>query len=526
MNENRAKGCLVAAVLWCVILGVLGVAYKFWVHPYLKGRLQGATSSTSPYRDELVVAADSFSGYAVLRSDALKNQLKNLQIKYTVLDDRGDFAARLKALQEGKVQLAAFTIDSLLLAGARLGEFPGTIVLVLDETQGSDAIVAPAGIVNSLQDLNHPDARLVLTPNSPSEFLARVVIAHFNLPNLPEKWWIDASGAKAAFQQLRAAKPGERRAYVLWEPYIAKALEQTGVHVLLDSAKLKGYIVDVLVAQRRFLSEHPDKVKAFIEAYSRALYTHAQPTNGLVQLVQADARQTGSESLDDAQARQVVQGIWWKNTLENYVHFGLAKPAPGATLEHLEDIVAKIVDVLVKTRALSADPLGGKYNTLYYSQTLAELQREQFHPAKGANVIAGLGPSASDAEQVRTDATLKALSPEQWSRIQPVGELRAEPVVFSRGSATVSVQSERDLAALARRLQSFPNLYLRVIGQTRAEGDPEANRALAQARADSVAQYLRGQGVNPDRIRTEAIPSTVAGGEAQTVLFVVGQLPY
>jgi outer membrane protein OmpA-like peptidoglycan-associated protein len=386
--------------------------------------------------------------------------------------------------------------------------------------------MAPAGSVKSLQDLNHPEARLVLTPNSPSEFLARVVVAHFNLPNLPEKWWMEAAGAKSVFQQLRAAKPGERKAYVLWEPYVAKALEQPGVHVLLDSAKLKGYIVDVLVAQRQFLREHPDKVRTFLEAYSRALYTHAQPTNGLLQLVQTDARQTGSESLDDAQARQVVQGIWWKNTLENYVHFGLAKPAPGASLEHLEDIVAKVVDVLVKTRALSADPLGGKYNTLYYAQTLADLQRDQFHPAKGANLIAGLGPAGAESEQLRADATVRALSPEQWARIQPVGELRAEPVVFTRGSAAVSVQSERDLAALARRLQSFPNLYLRVIGQTRAEGDPEANRALAQARAESVAQYLRAQGVNPDRIRTEAVPSAVAGGEAQTVLFVVGQLPY
>lgn len=526
MNEQRAKGCLVAALIWCVILAVLGVAYRFWVHPYLKNRLEGATGSSSQYREELVVAADSFSGYAVLRSEALKRQLKSQQIKYTVQDDRGDFAARLKALQDGKIQLAAFTIDSLLVAGARLGEFPGTIVLVLDETQGSDAIVAPPGTVNSLQDLNHPDARIVLTPNSPSEFLARVVVAHFNLPNLPEKWWVEADGAKAAYQALRAAKPGERRAYVLWEPYVAKALEQSGVHVLLDSAKLKGYIVDVLVAQRQFLREHPDKVRAFLEAYARALYSHAQTTNGLVQLVQSDARQTGAESLDDAQARQVVQGIWWKNTLENYVHFGLAKPAPGASLEYLEDVVGKIVDVLLKTRALTADPLDGKYHTLFYSQALADLQRDQFHPGKGANVIAGLGPAAAETEQVRTDTAIKPLSPEQWARIQPVGELRAEPVVFSRGSASVSVQSERDLSALARRLQSFPNLYLRVIGQTRSEGDPEANRLLAQARAESVARFLGTQGINPDRIRTEAVPSSMAGGEGQTVAFVVGQLPY
>jgi hypothetical protein len=40
------------------------------------------------------------------------------------------------------VQLAVFTIDSLITAGAKAGDFPGSIVLVIDETKGGDAIVA------------------------------------------------------------------------------------------------------------------------------------------------------------------------------------------------------------------------------------------------------------------------------------------------------------------------------------------------------------------------------------------------
>ena len=111
MSEKRAKGCLIAAVVWCVILALLGVAYRFLVHPYLKDKLHGDTGSASQYREELVVAADSFSGYALLRSEVLKQQLKARQIRYVVQDDRGDFSARLKALQEGKAQLAAFTVE-------------------------------------------------------------------------------------------------------------------------------------------------------------------------------------------------------------------------------------------------------------------------------------------------------------------------------------------------------------------------------------------------------------------------------
>ncbi len=526
MSDTRAKGCLVAAIVWCLILAVLGVAYRFLVHPYLRDRLRGATGSTSQYKDELVLAADSFSGYAVFRSDAMRQELKNRQIRLTIQDDKADYSARIKALEDGKVQLAVFTVDSLVLAGARLGDFPATIVLVIDETKGGDAIVARRDAVASIQDLNHPDARIVLTPDSPSEFLARVVIAHFNLPNLPEKWAVEADGAKAVFNQLRAAAPGQKRAFVLWEPYVSKALALPGVQVLLDSSKLQGYIVDVLVAQREFLRDHPDKVKAVVEAYCRAAYAYSQMPDGFLQLVRDDARLTGAESLDEAQARQVVQGIRWKNTLENYAHFGLVTAPADRAVPNLEDIVDNIVDVLVRTKALAADPLAGKHPTLFYNQILAELQRAQFHPAKGLSLIPGLAPDAGVAEQVRGEAEAKALTAEQWDRLQPVGELRVEPIVFSRGSASISVQSERDLQDLARRLRSFPRFYLRVVGHTRAEGDPEANRALALARAEAAAQFLRTQGVATDRLRTEAGPAREESGEGQAVSFVVGQIPY
>nr|AUN37484.1 ABC-type nitrate/sulfonate/bicarbonate transport system periplasmic component [uncultured bacterium] len=218
MNEGRSKGCLIAAFIWCVILALLGVAYKFWVHPHLSKKLQAVTSSTSHYKDELVLAADSFSGYCVLRSDAFKQELRDRQIKLNVSDDKADYAARLQALRSGQVQLAVFTIDSLITAGARLGDFPASIVMVLDETKGADAVVAYEKALGSVQDLNDPAAKIILTPNSPSEFLARVVLAHFSLPRLKEDWMGSADGASEVYRQFRSAKPTEKKAFVLWEP--------------------------------------------------------------------------------------------------------------------------------------------------------------------------------------------------------------------------------------------------------------------------------------------------------------------
>ena len=409
-----------------------------------------------------------------------------------------------------------------MAAGARAGHFPGSIVLIIDETHGGDAILAKTNLVSSLQALDDPNARIVLTPNSPSEFLARVVLAHFSLPDLPEDWRIPADNAQEVLRQARAYQGMEKRAFVLWEPYVSQAVNRYGYQILLDSSKLKGYIVDVLIARRDFLRDHPQRVSVVVKAYLRAAYHFHQQPEGMRQLIQTDAAQSGGGGrLDDAQAQNVVQGIQWKNTLENFAHFGLA----GATeQQHIEDIIINIVDVLVKTKAVERDPLEGRHHTLFYRQILAELKDEGFHPAKNINLISDLG--AELEETVRITAEAPALSEAQWAQLRPVGELKIRPIVFVRGSNKISLTSKRDLSETAKKLKTFPEFYLRVIGQTRAEGDAEANRRLAEQRAQAVAQYLAEAGLGGQRIRTEAMPSQNQAGAAQSVRFIVGQLPY
>ena len=526
MSQKRAKGCLVASVLWCIILVVLAIAYKFLVHPQLTEKLAEETGSSSQYTDEIRIAADSFSGYAILRSDEVKQSLRQDGIKLTITDDQADYASRLDSLKNGDTDLAVFTIDSYLTAGAKAGEFPGSIVLIIDETKGGDAILGKPSAIKSLQDLNDPEAKIVLTPNSPSEFLARVVLAHFDLPNLPENWIRAADGAQSVLDQARRTGNREKNAFVLWEPYVSRAVNDHGLSILLDTSKLEGYIVDVLVAQRSFLRDHPEKVSTFVQAYLRAGFKHSQADSGMVKLIQKDASDSGVENLDSAQAQQVVSGIQWKNTLENYAHFGIRPKSEANTLPHLEDIIMNIVDVLVKTGAVDNDPLSGNYHTLFYRKILSDLQDQGFHPGRNLNVVSGLGQGLEAVESIRSTTEATAISDSQWNSLRPVGELRIKPLVFVRGSSNVSMTSKRDLAAVAKKLETFPEFYVRLIGQTRAEGDADANQRLAEQRAAAVAQQLTEAGIGTQRIRTEAAPSVNRSGAAQSVRFIVGQLPY
>lgn len=518
--ESRSKSRLLAVAVWLVIIGIGLGAYMLIFKPLRSKRRVSDTGSESQYKVEVSLRLDSFSGYCILRSPDLAGQLKRDGIRLRIEDDNADTLGRVKALRDGKTDMAVFTVDSLLASGASIGEFPATIVLVLDETKGADAIVAYRSAVKSIQDLNRPDARFVATPNSPSEFLARVVIADFHLPRLPKDWLVPADGPADVIARMRKASKSEPRAYVLWEPHVSRALALDDVQVLLGSDKLKGYIVDVLVAERRFLKDHPELVAAVVKAYLRSAYAYEQ--SGIADLVAADAKAAGSPlSADDA--RRLVQGIQWKNTLENYAHFRLLPADKAGGLESIEDILTKVADVLAATGGIDRTAIPAP-NTLFYDRILSEMKAANYHPGSRAGLVQG---AAGPDEQVRGESELPALSDAEWDRLVPVGEVRAEPLVFRRGTAELSPQSERHLEALAARLKSLPLYYLSVVGHARAEGDAEANRRLAEDRARVAVEFLvHRTGLSPNRVRRVAAEPSGQGGEAQSVTFRLGQRPY
>jgi outer membrane protein OmpA-like peptidoglycan-associated protein len=348
------------------------------------------------------------------------------------------------------------------------------------------------------------------------------MIADFGLDRLPRDWAVAADGAADVYERFRQADRNQRRAYVMWEPYVSRARQKSGAKVLLDSAATKGYIVDVLVAERNFLRDHPELVARVVQAYLGALYAN-RGEQELVQLIVDDAHKTGSERLDDDTARALVRGILWKNTLENYAHFGLLQSDQTRGLPHIEDMILRITRVLVKTGAVSGDPLGGRPNQLFFDQILRDMQQADFHPGRTLNVVAGSG---ADLDEIRGDTQLPALSETQWDQLVPVGEMQTAPISFARGTARINIQSQRELTALAQRLRQWPHYYVTIVGHVRSVGDPEANRKLAEDRAEAAAEVLRNAGLHPNRLRCRPASRSGSGGEAQSVSFVVGQAPY
>ncbi len=522
MGERESKRNIVLGVILFGAFIIIGLAFKFLVYPSMQGDLVAGTSSESQYTHELTIRLDSFSGYAALRSPEFERELKSAGIRLIIEDDAADYGARMKALQRGTADMAVFTVDAFVTTGAALGDYPATIVAVIDETNGADAIVAYRDALPELQALNSPDARLVLTPASPSEFLGRVAMAEFGLQQLSPQW-DEADGAAAVLRNLRSAKRSLPRGYVLWEPYKSQALEDPDVHVLFDSSRLSGYIVDVLVVQRQFLLDHPDVARSAVQALLRTQYSYASQSGGLVRLVRDDA-EAGGEPLTDAQARAVVDGIRWRNTLENYAHFGLVPRQQSQGVLHLEDSISNISGVLVRTGALAQDPVADRAHELFYQGLLQQLQASGFHPGQGLGIVDGA--PVAELGQIRGGVDLPSLDDAQWQALTPVGAMQVKPIAFGRGTARLNVQSQRELDQLARRLQSLPHFYLTVLGHSRAEGDLQANKLLAQERAQAATQHLVAKGLSATRVRAVAAEPSGTGGSFQSVSFVLSQQPY
>jgi len=82
-------------------------------------------------------------------------------------------------------------------------------------------------------------------------------------------------------------------------------------------------------------------------------------------------------------------------------------------------------------------------------------------------------------------------------------------ILFASGEAQIGSESRPVLDQLAQLLARHPELtYLRVEGHTDAEGTPERNLELSQARAEEVLDYLRRRGVQRHRLSAKGFGAT------------------
>lgn len=457
----------IAAVL--LALGAVAiVAYKF-VWPYWQDDIVLATSDARDTKGRIAIGVDNWVGYFPLCSGEMKKRMRAAGYVVLCVDDKADYPGRMQKLRDGGLQFAVATIDAYLLNGGAKG-FPGTVVAVIDESKGGDAIVAWQERIPNLDALKKmATVKVAFTPGSPSEHLMRAMAVHFDVQALRGKGpgRIETEGSQDALKKFLAKQADMA---VVWEPDVTRALATPGVVKLLGTEDTRRLIVDVLLVGRSYSAQNPAAVDALLTTYFQVA-KHYRDHPPLLEQEVAESVRLPAESV-----RRMLAGVAWASLSDNYQTWLGA--AGGA--DALADTIHSTTRILVEAGEMKQSPLP--------DQDPYRIINRQFIGA--AYVKAATGGPAEAAGASSLERRFQPLAEAAWTALKEVGTLKAVPVVFQSGTAELSGEGKLELDRAAETLAHYPNFRVVIKGHTGVRGDAAENRRLSEERAESVARYL------------------------------------
>lgn len=165
----------------------------------------------------------------------------------------------LKAFQDGKLDLAAVTLDEAILLARRGAAIK--IILVVDISNGADAIIARPGI-RSMSDLR--GKKIGVEDTALGDYvLARALQVHGLGDSEITPVSLTVERAVAAF------KSGEVDAVVTFEPFKSSILKLGGLKIF-DSSEIPDEVVDVLIVHSEFSRRNPGAVKDVVNGWLQA----------------------------------------------------------------------------------------------------------------------------------------------------------------------------------------------------------------------------------------------------------------
>ncbi|HLW46822.1 MAG TPA: ABC transporter substrate-binding protein [bacterium] len=168
---------------------------------------------------------------------------------------------RFAALAAGKLDGLVTTLDTLSLYWKPNLQFQA--VLGLDDSKGGDGIVS-SDAIKTVKDLR--GKRVAFNEGSVSHFFLSVLLRQNGMTEKDVRAInLRQDDAGAAFLA------GKVDAAVTWEPWLTRAKQKAGSHILVDSSKTPGLIVDVMVIRRDVLKAHPGAVRAAVLGWYKAV---------------------------------------------------------------------------------------------------------------------------------------------------------------------------------------------------------------------------------------------------------------
>jgi len=471
-----------------VILGVIAMVGGRFAMPFIEDFRQKNSSDAKGTKGKIRIGSDNWVGYFPLCSGEMKKRMRQSGYLLECVDDQADYEQRFKKLKSGDIEFAVGTVDSYVINGDGF-DYPGTIISVLDESKGGDAIVAWADKISSIDDFKSKQGyKIAYTPASPSHHLLKAISAHFDIEAFrnSSSWAVETNGSSDALKKLLNKEVG---AAVLWEPDVSKALSKKGLKRVIGTEDTSKLIVDVLIAGRKFSKDNPQVVELLLREYFETLKYYRENQDEYIDDI-ADAY-----DMKKAEVKSLLKGVEWASLTDNAQRWYSEVNTSALKEEALIETIESTIKILKEFGSIKSNPIpnGDPYritNSEYIKKLYKSMQQ--------------FGRSAERSKPSEDSITkqFKALSDAAWNSLRELGTLKIRPIVFASGTDGLTLDGKSELDIAIENLKHYPNFRIEIRGHTGARGDKQQNKLLSEERADAVKRYLDiTYGISQNRMR-------------------------
>lgn len=435
----------------------------------------------------LKVSIVSFHGYApalVANGNSLTTQpgsiyaQKGANIEFVIQDDIPTLST---IFESGAAQCAWRTSDfwAQEQPNLRNAKLDARAVMIVDNTQGGDAVISRDPAVRSVEDL--AGRKVALLEFTPSHGMLIDAIESSSLSARRKESirtvFINAeegtAGVRAAFET------GAVEAAVLWDPDLALALRNVpGSKVVYSTKTATNLIYDVMVCDSRLLasSEGQAQVQKFVDGWMEGVkVARANPDQAVDALVKTEEF---FKLLADKEGRPFIKSLFanlvWTGIEDNARILGLV----GGT-NHYERVYRRFDQIYRAAGALANPnspviPPQDSFDYRYIQNLLNQNREAAAAAAKPTETFSQAGLQ----ESARSTAIVT----------KPV------MVSFAKASADLTKRAQRSVdTEMVPFIENNGKAYFEISGNTDASGSRAINMRLSEARARAVVEYLAGQ---------------------------------
>lgn len=496
---------LAKGLLSLIVLGAAGsLAWNFGLKDRFGGWDSGSSAVPKPAETEtksvpdknaplgsagnpLRVSLVSFHGYApalVANGNSLTTQPgslyagKGVNVEFLIQDDIPTLST---IFESGTAQCAWRTSDfwAQEQPNLRNAGMDGRAVMIVDNTQGGDAVIARNPEVRSIEDL--AGRSVALLQFTPSHGMLIDAIDNSSLSARKKESiktvFINAEEGTAG---VRAAlESGNVDAAVLWDPDLALAQRNVpGSRIVYSTKTATNLIFDVMVCDARLLAKPEGQavVQKFVEGWMEGVTAaRANPDNAVEALVKTEEF---FKLLADKEGRPFVKSLFanvvWTGVEDNARILGLA----GGT-NHYERVYRRFDEIYRKAGALAnpKSPVITPQDSFDYRFIKAMLARDQQAAENAAK------PQETFSSQGRSAATQ-----------DPAIVTKPVLVGFATGTSQLTKRAQKTIdEEMVPFIENNGKAYFEVSGNSDSTGARDTNQRLSEERARAVVDYLAAQ---------------------------------